>query len=60
MKWKNGQDFVRQVQTPISSANARLLEQGDIISNTTPEPSVNGGLKGPHNNAVRMLTHVLA
>ncbi|KAK0157633.1 hypothetical protein PV328_011346 [Microctonus aethiopoides] len=51
MKWKNGQDFVRQVQTPISSANARLLEQGDIISNTTPEPSVNGGLKGPHNNA---------
>ncbi|XP_034946393.1 phospholipid-transporting ATPase ID isoform X2 [Chelonus insularis] len=45
MKWNNGQDFVRPVYTPITSANARLLEQGDLISTTTPEPSINGGTK---------------
>ncbi|XP_015596375.1 phospholipid-transporting ATPase ID isoform X2 [Cephus cinctus] len=40
MRWKNGQEFVRQVYTPISGANARLLEQADRLSNTTPEPGL--------------------
>ncbi|XP_023288917.1 phospholipid-transporting ATPase ID, partial [Orussus abietinus] len=40
IKWKNGQEFVRQVYSPISGANARLLEQADRMSNTSPEPEL--------------------
>ncbi|XP_011498734.1 PREDICTED: phospholipid-transporting ATPase ID isoform X3 [Ceratosolen solmsi marchali] len=47
MKWKNGQEFVRPVYTPLSGANVRLLEQADRISSTTPEPGINGGAKVP-------------
>ncbi|XP_016845429.1 probable phospholipid-transporting ATPase IM isoform X4 [Nasonia vitripennis] len=47
MKWKNGQEFVRPVYTPLSGANARLLEQADRISSTTPEPGINGAAKVP-------------
>jgi hypothetical protein len=55
MKWKNGQEFVRPVYTPLSGANVRLLEQADRISSTTPEPGINGGAKVPLKHSVRML-----
>ncbi|XP_043278568.1 probable phospholipid-transporting ATPase IM isoform X9 [Venturia canescens] len=40
MHWKNGQEFVHRVNSPISGANARLLEQADGMSSTTPEPNI--------------------
>ncbi|KAK2581679.1 hypothetical protein KPH14_002172 [Odynerus spinipes] len=42
MRWKNGQEFVRQVYTPLSGPNVRLLEQADRMSSTTPEPGIGG------------------
>lgn len=42
MRWKNGQEFVRQVYTPLSGPNVRLLEQADRMSSTTPEPGICG------------------
>lgn len=55
MQWKNGQEFVRPVYTPLSGPNVRLLEQADRVSNTTPEPGINGSPKIPHKSSVRML-----
>ncbi|XP_025267739.1 phospholipid-transporting ATPase ID isoform X4 [Camponotus floridanus] len=51
MRWKNGQEFVRPVYTPLSGPNVRLLEQADIVSNTTPEPGINGSPKIPHKSS---------
>ncbi|XP_033230353.1 phospholipid-transporting ATPase ID isoform X2 [Belonocnema kinseyi] len=45
IKWTNGQEFVRQVYTPISGADTYLLDQADRISSTTPEPVINGAPK---------------
>ena len=55
MKWKNGQEFVRQVYTPISSPDAYLLDQADRIYSTTPEPGINGAPKIAPKVSVRML-----
>lgn len=55
MRWKSGQEFVRPVYTPLSGPNVRLLEQADRVSNTTPEPGINGNPKIPHKSSVRML-----
>lgn len=55
MQWKSGQEFVRPVYTPLSGPNVRLLEQADRVSNTTPEPGINGSPKIPHKSSVRML-----
>jgi len=55
MHWKSGQEFVRPVYTPLSGPNVRLLEQADRVSNTTPEPGINGSPKIPHKSSVRML-----
>lgn len=55
MQWKNGQEFVRPVYTPLSGPNVRLLEQADRVSSTTPEPGINGSPKIPHKSSVRML-----
>ncbi|XP_025986047.1 phospholipid-transporting ATPase ID isoform X2 [Solenopsis invicta] len=51
MKWKTGQEFVRPVYTPLSGPNVRLLEQADRVSNTTPEPGINGSPKIPHKSS---------
>ncbi|XP_029669942.1 phospholipid-transporting ATPase ID, partial [Formica exsecta] len=51
MRWKNGQEFVRPVYTPLSGPNVRLLEQADRVSNTTPEPGINGNPKIPHKSS---------
>ncbi|XP_025157791.1 phospholipid-transporting ATPase ID isoform X5 [Harpegnathos saltator] len=48
MRWRSGQEFVRPVYTPLSGPNVRLLEQADRVSNTTPEPGINGSPKIPH------------
>ncbi|XP_066581090.1 phospholipid-transporting ATPase ID isoform X2 [Prorops nasuta] len=47
MRWKSGQDFVHPVFTPVNGPNARLLEQADRMSSTTPEPCINGSPKIP-------------
>ncbi|XP_050447268.1 phospholipid-transporting ATPase ID isoform X2 [Cataglyphis hispanica] len=51
MQWKSGQEFVRPVYTPLSGPNVRLLEQADRVSNTTPEPGINGSPKIPHKSS---------
>ncbi|XP_070161449.1 phospholipid-transporting ATPase ID isoform X2 [Polyergus mexicanus] len=51
MRWKSGQEFVRPVYTPLSGPNVRLLEQADRVSNTTPEPGINGSPKIPHKSS---------
>ncbi|XP_072752553.1 phospholipid-transporting ATPase ID isoform X4 [Anoplolepis gracilipes] len=51
MRWKSGQEFVRPVYTPLSGPNVRLLEQADRVSNTTPEPGINGSPKIPHTSS---------
>ncbi|KAL6435701.1 hypothetical protein ACFW04_005540 [Cataglyphis niger] len=51
MQWKSGQEFVRPVYTPLSGPNVRLLEQADGVSNTTPEPGINGSPKIPHKSS---------
>ncbi|XP_015185961.1 PREDICTED: probable phospholipid-transporting ATPase IM isoform X3 [Polistes dominula] len=48
MRWKNGQEFVRQVYTPLSGPNVRLLEQADRMSSTTPEPGISASPKLQH------------
>ncbi|XP_067214700.1 phospholipid-transporting ATPase ID isoform X3 [Linepithema humile] len=45
MRWQSGQEFVRPVYTPLSGPNVRLLEQADRVSNTSPEPGINGSPK---------------
>lgn len=55
MRWRSGQEFVRPVYTPLSGPNVHLLEQADRVSNTTPEPGINGSPKIPHKPSVRML-----
>lgn len=55
MQWKSGQEFVRPVYTSLSGPNVRLLEQADRVSNTTPEPGINGSPKIPPKSSVRML-----
>ncbi|XP_012541420.1 phospholipid-transporting ATPase ID isoform X3 [Monomorium pharaonis] len=51
MQWKNGQEFVRPVYTPLSGPNARLLEQADRMPNTTSESGINGSQKIPHKSS---------
>lgn len=54
MRWKSGQEFVRQVYTPLSGPNVRLLEQADRMSSTTPEPGIGASPKLQHKHSVRM------
>ncbi|XP_046608666.1 probable phospholipid-transporting ATPase IM isoform X4 [Neodiprion virginianus] len=42
MQWNNGQELVRPIYSPLNGVNARLLDQADRISSTTPEPVING------------------
>lgn len=63
MRWKSGQEFVRQVYTPLSGPNVRLLEQADRMSSTTPEPGISASPKLQHKPSVRMFifdTHLPA